>query len=99
MLNKISKNDIKDYKAKDLMIKDVVKLLPRDDLLNARNKMSRYRIKKIVVVDDKNKRHPVGILSIKDIIKFLIRRALVNFKLIKIRSKNRLTRYRYWEQY
>ena len=34
--------------------------------------MSRYRIKKIVVVDDKNKRHPVGILTIKDIIKFLI---------------------------
>ena len=35
MLNKISKNDIKDYMAKDLMTKDVVILLPRDNLLNA----------------------------------------------------------------
>jgi CBS domain-containing protein len=72
MLNKISKNDIQDYKATDLITKDVVILLPQDNLLNAQDKMSRYRIKKIVVVDDKNKRHPVGILTIKDIIKFLI---------------------------
>ena len=72
MLNKISKNDIQDYKARDLITKDVVILLPQDNLLNAQDKMSRYRIKKIVVVDDKNKRHPVGILTIKDIIKFLI---------------------------
>ena len=35
--------------------------------------MSRFRIKKIVVVvDDKNKKYPVGILTIKDIMKFLI---------------------------
>ena len=71
MLNKISKNDIQDYKARDLITKDVVILLPQDNLLNAQDKMSRYRIKKIVVVDDKDKKHPVGILTIKDIIKFL----------------------------
>ena len=72
MLNKISKNDIQDYKARDLITKDVVILLQQDNLLNAQDQMLRYRIKKIVVVDDKNKRHPVGILTIKDIIKFLI---------------------------
>ena len=64
----MSKKDIKDYKSKDLMTKDVVILLPRDNLLNAQNKMSRYRIKKIIVVDEKNKRHPVGILTIKNLI-------------------------------
>lgn len=61
MLNNISKNDIKYYKARDLMTKDVVILLPQDNLLNAQDKMSRYRIKKIIIVDDNNKRHAVGI--------------------------------------
>ena len=32
MLNKISKNDIQDYKARDLITKDVVILLPQDNL-------------------------------------------------------------------
>ena len=95
MLNKISKNDIKDYKAKDLMTKDVVILLPRDNLLNAQNKMSRYRIKKIVVVDDKNKKHPVGILTIKDTIKFLtldrIDRDLDEIAIIEAMTKNLIT--------
>lgn len=72
MLNNKSKNDIKDYTARDLMTKDVVILLPQDNLLDAQNRMSRYGIKKIVIIDDNNKRHPVGILSIKGIIKFLI---------------------------
>ena len=61
----------KTTKLRDLITKDVVILLPQDNLLNAQDKMSRYRIKKIVVVDDKDKKHPVGILTIKDIIKFL----------------------------
>ena len=43
------------------MTKDVVILLPQDNLLNAQDKMSRYRIKKIIIVDDNNKRHAVGI--------------------------------------
>jgi CBS domain-containing protein len=72
MFNNRAKNDIKDYTAKDLMTKDVVTLLPHDNLLDAQNKMSRYGIRKIVIVDDNNKRLPVGILSIKGIIKFLI---------------------------
>jgi CBS domain-containing protein len=73
MLNKISKNDIQGYKTKDLMTKHVITLQPQDNLLKAENMMSGYRIKKIVVVDDyKNKKHPIGILTIKDILKFLI---------------------------
>jgi CBS domain-containing protein len=72
MLNKLFKNDIQDYKAKDLMTKYVITLQSQDNLLKAQNMMSRYRIKKIVVVDDKNKKYPVGILTIKDIIKSLI---------------------------
>jgi CBS domain-containing protein len=72
MLNKISKNDLQDYKAKDLMTKEVITLPPNVDLLKAQTIMSRSKIKKIVVVDDRNKRHPVGILTVKDIIKFLI---------------------------
>jgi CBS domain-containing protein len=78
MLNKIFKKKIHVYKAKDLMTKHVITLQPQENLLKAQRMMSRYRIKKIVVVDDdvdyshKNKKHPVGILTIKDILKFLI---------------------------
>ena len=72
MLNKIFKKDVQDYKAKDLMTKHVITLQSQDNLLIAQRMMSRFRIKKIVVVDDKNKKYPVGILTIKDIIKFLI---------------------------
>jgi CBS domain-containing protein len=72
MPNKIFKKDILDYKTNDLMTKHVITLQPQDNLLKAENMMSRYRIKKIVVVDDENKKHPVGILTIKDILKFLI---------------------------
>jgi CBS domain-containing protein len=73
MLNKIFKKDVQDYKAKDLMTKHVITLQSQDNLLRAQRMMSRFRIKKIVVIDnDKNKRYPVGILTVKDIIKFLI---------------------------
>lgn len=73
MLNKIFKKDVQDYKAKDLMTKHVITLQSQDYLLRAQRMMSRFRIKKIVVIDnDKNKRYPVGILTVKDIIKFLI---------------------------
>ena len=73
MLNKIFKKEVQDYKAKDLMTKHVITLQPQDNLLKAENMMSRYRIKKIVVdYDDDNKKHPVGILTIKDILKFLL---------------------------
>jgi CBS domain-containing protein len=77
MLNKIFRKKIHVYKAKDLMTKHVITLQPQENLFKAQHMMSRYRIKKIVVVVDvdyshKNKKHPVGILTIKDILKFLI---------------------------
>jgi CBS domain-containing protein len=73
MLNKIFKRDIQDYKAKDLMTKNVIALQSQDNLLRAQRMMSRFKIKKIVIVDDdKNKKYPVGILTVKDIIKFII---------------------------
>jgi CBS domain-containing protein len=73
MLNKIFKKDVQEYKAKDLMTKHVITLQSQDNLLRAQRMMSRFRIKKIVVIDnDKDKSYPVGILTVKDIIKFLI---------------------------
>ena len=69
-LNKILKKNIKDYKAKDLMVKHVITLPPVENLWKAKSTMSRYRIKKIVVTH--NKKHPTGIVTLKDIIKFLI---------------------------
>lgn len=71
MFNKIFKQNIKDYKAKDLMIKHVITLYPQENLWKAQNMMSRYNIKKIVIVKE-GKKHPIGIMSLKDIIKFVI---------------------------
>jgi CBS domain-containing protein len=71
MFKKIFKQNIKDYKAKDLMIKHVITLSPQENLWKAQNMMSRYNIKKIVIVKE-GKKHPIGIMSLKDIIKFVI---------------------------
>ena len=71
MFNKMFKQNIKDYKAKDLMIKHVKTLLPQESLWKAQNMMSRYNIKKIVIVAE-SKKHPIGIVSLKDMIKFVI---------------------------
>ena len=71
MFNKIFKQNIKDYKAKDLMIKHVITLSPQENLWKAQNMMSRYNIKKIVIVTE-GKKHPIGIMSLKDMIKFVI---------------------------
>ena len=71
MFSEMFKQDIKDYKAKDLMVKHVITLFPQDDLWKAQNMMSRYNIKKIVIVVD-GKKHPIGIVSLKDMIKFVI---------------------------
>jgi signal-transduction protein with cAMP-binding, CBS, and nucleotidyltransferase domain len=71
MFNKIFKQDIKDYKVKDLMIKHVITLSLEENLWKAQNMMSRYNIKKIVIVKE-GKKHPIGILSLKDMVKFVI---------------------------
>lgn len=72
MLNRLFKKNIQDFTAKDLMTKAVITAVPQDNLLKVQNLMSRYRIKKIVIVDNENKQYPVGIVTIKDIIKFLV---------------------------
>ena len=97
MLNKILKKDIQDYKAKDLMTKNVITLQPQDTLLKVQNTMSHYRIKKIIIIDDKhkNKKYPVGILTIKDILKFLISdktdRDLDEIPIFEAMTKNLIT--------
>ena len=70
MLNKIFKKHIEGYKANDLMVKHVITLPPMESLWKGYNTMSRYRIKKIVVTQIE--KHPIGIVTLKDIIKFLI---------------------------
>ena len=70
MLNKIFKKHIEGYKANDLMVKHVITLPPMENLWKGYNTMSRYRIKKIVVTQIE--KHPIGIVTLKDIIKFLI---------------------------
>ena len=71
MFNEMFKQNIKDYKAKDLMIKHVITLFPQENLWKAQNMMSRYNIKKIVIVTH-SKKHLIGIVSLKDMIKFVI---------------------------
>jgi CBS domain-containing protein len=64
--------NIREYRAKDLMIKHVITLSPQESLWKAQNIMSRYKIKKIVIVKENKKKHPIGIVSLKDMIKFVI---------------------------
>ena len=70
MLDKLLKKDLKSYKAKDVMTRHVITLQPSDNLQKAQNLMFRYNIKKIVIVDHNNS--VIGILTVKDIIQFLI---------------------------
>jgi CBS domain-containing protein len=69
MLKKILNKDVKEYKAKDVMTKNVITFPPSESLLKAQSLMTKYRIKKIVVVEDDI---AVGIIAIKDILKFVI---------------------------
>jgi len=69
MLNKLFNKRIKDQKAKEVMVRHVITLSPTENLWKTQNTMSRYRIKKVVVTQ--NKKHPIGIVTLKDIIKFL----------------------------
>jgi signal-transduction protein with cAMP-binding, CBS, and nucleotidyltransferase domain len=68
-------NHIHDQKVKGLMTKHVITLVRHDNLLRVQNEMLRYRIKKIVVAESSGKiaeKIPVGILTVKDILKFLL---------------------------
>jgi CBS domain-containing protein len=66
--NKLNK-EVKEYKAKAVMTKNVITLPPSESLLKAQSLMTKYQIKKIVVVEDDI---AVGIITIKDILKFVI---------------------------
>ena len=52
MLKKILNKDVKEYKAKDVITKNVITLPPSESLLKAQSLITKYRIKKIVVVED-----------------------------------------------
>ena len=69
MLKKILKKELKDYKAKDVMTENVITLPQYESLLKAQSMMSQYRIKKVVVVENDIL---VGIITIKDILRFVI---------------------------
>ena len=51
------------------MTENVITLPPSESLLKAQSLMSQYRIKKVVVVENDI---PVGIITIKDILRFVI---------------------------
>ena len=71
MLDKMFRKEIHGYKTKELMTKHVITLPPEASLLESQHKMLRYKIKKIVVVNANTigKKVPIGILTVKDIIK------------------------------
>lgn len=60
---------MKEYKAKDVMTKNVITFPPSESLLKAQSLMTKYQTKKIVVVEDDA---AVSIITIKDILKFVI---------------------------
>jgi CBS domain-containing protein len=95
MLKKLFKKDIRDFTAKDLMTKNVKTLQSHDDLFKAHTMMSKYRIKKVVVTDSKNKQYPVGIITVRDMIKFLMSdtsdRDLYEISVSEAMTKNLLT--------
>ena len=66
MLNK----EVKEYKAKELMTKNVIALPPSESLLKAQSLMTKYRIRRIVIVEHED--IPVGIIEIRDILRFVI---------------------------
>jgi len=54
------------------MVKHVITLSPQESLWEAQNMMSRYKIKKIVIVKESKRKDPIGIVSLKDMIKFVL---------------------------
>lgn len=76
MLDESTKKQILESTVKELMTKQVITLEPYDNLLRAQNEMSRYRIKKIVIAKSSGKiarKIPAGILTVKDMLKYLLK--------------------------
>lgn len=75
MLDESIRKKMLEQPVSELMTKQVITLEPYDNLLRAQNEMSRYRIKKIVIVNSSGRiarKSPVGILTVKDMMKFLL---------------------------
>ncbi len=56
--------------VEDIMTKKVVTCDPTTNILEVRDLIGRHRINRVVVVDEKNR--PIGILTYKDVVNFLI---------------------------
>lgn len=88
---------VHEQKVKGLMTKHVITLEPHDNLLRAQNEMLRYRIKKIVVVQPGKilEKIAIGILTVKDILKFLLQdrtsRSLYEMQISEAMTTNLVT--------
>ena len=63
---KKSKNDLKDILAKDLMKRKVVTIKPSCDILDAIDKMKKFKVRRLPVVENGK---VIGMLTMKDILK------------------------------
>jgi CBS domain-containing protein len=89
---------VREQKVNELMTRHVITLGSNDSILRAQNEMLRYRIKKIVVVAQSEKfaeKIPVGILTVKDILKFLLQdstnRSLYEMRISEAMTTNLVT--------
>ncbi|RLE74302.1 MAG: histidine kinase [Thermoprotei archaeon] len=78
------------YLVRDVMTRSVVTLSPDDTLLDAYKLMQRYNLNRVVAVDEEYR--PVGILTSKDLVGFLLEdaggRALDDVRLTEAMTKN-----------
>src|SRR5581483_1783147 len=98
MLDESIRKKMLEQPVRELMTKQVITLEPYDNLLRAQNEMSRYRIKKIVIVNSSGRiarKIPVGILTVKDMMKFLLGdktdRSLYEMKISEAMTTNLVT--------
>jgi CBS domain-containing protein len=77
----------------DIMTKEIFTCEPKTDILKVKSLMLKHRIKRVVVVDVKNK--PKGIITQKDIVKYLLtdksRRELDRIYAEEVMSKDLIT--------
>ncbi|MFH1328674.1 MAG: CBS domain-containing protein [Candidatus Bathyarchaeota archaeon] len=79
--------------TEDIMTKKVATVKPSSNILEAQQLMAEHRIYRVVVIDSQNK--PVGIITQKDIVNFLVtdtsRRSVENVKAEEVMSKGLVT--------
>jgi len=78
------------YLVRDMMSKRVVTLTANDTLLDAYKLMQRHNLNRVVIVNEEYK--PIGIITSKDLVEFLLEdasgRALDDVKVSEVMSKN-----------